>query len=145
MYVCFTVDAYVYNRFMGRNSTSASLRWTGKSKQKTHPPSLPLSLVGSVQASSTNSPVMEGRGVPEQTSLPSWACWWTPWRWVCQAGRTARQRWTRRWGRGPARKPKSNRKPAGPAGSAALGPDAVKWKDKLLFKSLLVKAALLLI
>lgn len=80
-----------------------------------------------MQASGTNPPVAEGRGVPEQTSLPSWACWWRPWRWVCPAGQTARRRWTMRWVQDQAHRPRSGRKPAGPAGSADLGPGAAWW------------------
>lgn len=87
-----------------------------------------------MQTRSLNPPVMEGREAPEQTFLPSWACWWRPWQWVCQAGQKAQQRWTRRWVQGPARRQKSGRKPAEPAGSAALGPGAACCIGQLVLK-----------
>lgn len=104
-----------------------------KSKQEIHLEHFPwiLTTRTAVQTMSLHPPVMEGREAPEQTSLPSWACWWRPWQWVCQAGQTAQQRWTRRWVRGPAHRQKSGRKPAEPGGSAALGPGAACCIGKL--------------
>lgn len=51
--------------------------------------------------------------------------WWWGW-----GGAGGGRRVMSVWGQGPAHRLRSGRRPAGPAGSAALGPGAAQWIDK---------------